>query len=117
MSFRNRRRQKGAALVEYGLLVAGVALVATAAVSIFGTKTSGLIASIASVLPGAQGKDNAPITSGELIETTDADANDPAGNPIEVDVQAIVDHTGDFRLGDNLGLDIESLVINNQYDQ
>lgn len=115
MSFRNRRRQKGAALVEYGLLVAGVALVATAAVSIFGTKTSGLIASIASVLPGAHGKDNAPITSGELIETTDADVGDPQGNPIEVDIDTILNHSGDDRLGDNLGMDVETLVIANQY--
>ncbi len=65
-----RREKRGAALVEYGLIVAGVALVAAAAVSIFGTKTSGMIGASARILPGEQAADNAPISVGKLIETT-----------------------------------------------
>jgi len=101
-----KRRQKGAALVEYGLLVAGVALVATAAISIFGTKTSGLIASVATVLPGVQDVDNAPIEAGQLIETTDADTG-----LLQVDIDGINNNTDTFRLGNNVGVDVQTLVL------
>ncbi len=36
--------KKGQGLVEYGLIIAGVALICAAAVSVFGHKTSDLIA-------------------------------------------------------------------------
>ena len=101
-----KRRQKGAALVEYGLLVAGVALVATAAISVFGTKTSGLIASVATVLPGVQDADNQAIEAGQLIETTDASTG-----LIEIDIPAIDANDDTFRLGNNVGVDVQTLVI------
>jgi Flp pilus assembly pilin Flp len=101
-----KRKQKGAALVEYGLLVAGVALVATAAISIFGTKTSGLIASVATVLPGVQSVDNAPIEAGQLIETTDADTG-----LLEVDITQIDSNTNTERLSNNVGVDVHDLVL------
>lgn len=110
MSLIIKRRQKGAALVEYGLLVAGVALVATAAVAVFGSKTSDLIASIASVLPGQNALINGPITSGKLVETTPA-ALGGGGNPIEVNVQQILTNSGTSRLSTNLGIDMTTLVI------
>ena len=47
------RREGGAALAEYGLIVAGVTMVSLVAVSIFGTKVGGLIGSSATLLPGA----------------------------------------------------------------
>ena len=90
--------KKGAALVEYGLLIAGVALISAAAVSIFGTKTSDLVASVASVLPGAHTTDNAPIVSGKLIETTDG----TTAAPISLDVNRITSNSASERLGDNL---------------
>lgn len=102
------RKQKGAALVEYGLLVAGVALVATAAVSIFGTKTSDLIASVATVLPGAHAVDNAPITSGQLVETTDAV---DTTTPIELDVVDIVNNSNTSRLSNNVAVDFTGLIL------
>jgi len=98
------RRQKGAALVEYGLLVAGVALVAAAAVAIFGSKTSDLIASIGSVLPGQNALINGPITSGKLIETED-------GIPKRLALNGILGNSGTSRLSKNLGVDITKLVI------
>lgn len=107
MSFQIKRRQKGAALVEYGLLVAGVALVATAAVSIFGVKTSNLIASVATVLPGVQATDNGPITSGQLIETTDGSTT----TPIELDTAEILANSNSERLGDNMGVTLSGLVL------
>src|SRR3954454_5671900 len=50
---RLRRDKKGQGLVEYGLLIAGVALISAAAVSLFGHKTSDMIGAVAAVLPGA----------------------------------------------------------------
>lgn len=90
--------KKGAALVEYGLLIAGVALISAAAVSIFGTKTSDLVASVATVLPGAHTTDNAAIVSGKLIETTDGSAS----TAISLDVNRISSNSASERLGDNL---------------
>lgn len=89
--------KRGAALVEYGLLIAGVALISAAGVSIFGAKTSNLVGAIASVLPGAYSTDNAPIVSGQLIETTNA-----ATGAISLDAKQIIANKGKDRLGDNL---------------
>jgi len=77
-----RAKQKGAALVEYGLLIAGVALIAAVSVSIFGNKTADLIAAVATVLPGSSGTDNLPIVNGQLLETTQSTAGSTAyANP------------------------------------
>lgn len=108
MMLRKQKKQKGAALVEYGLLVAGVALVATAAISIFGTKTSGLIASVATVLPGVQDVDNAPIEAGQLIETTDAV---DGTTPLEVDIDQIITNSNTGRFSGNVGVDVRDLVL------
>jgi Flp pilus assembly pilin Flp len=97
-------RRRGAALVEYGLIIAGVALVAAAAVSIFGTKTSGMIGMVSAVVPGAHAEDNGPIETGKLIQTTqDADGT------ISIDTDAAA--SGDNTLGDTLGIEnAETLV-------
>jgi Flp pilus assembly pilin Flp len=67
-----RHSKRGAALVEYGLIVAGVALVAAAAVSVFGSKTAGLVAASARVLPGANTVDNQVIEVGHVVSINDA---------------------------------------------
>ncbi len=100
------RNRKGAALVEYSMLIAGVALVSAAALSIFGHKTSDMIAATATVLPGAHGEDNGTIESGKLIETTDGTAA-----AIEVDTATVLANAGNSRLGDNLGVTIDTLVV------
>lgn len=69
------RRQQGAALAEYGLLVAGLALSSMVAVSILGGKVGGMIASVATLLPGASAEENAPVQVGKLVETQTVDAN------------------------------------------
>ncbi len=92
-----RRDRRGAALVEYGLLIAGVSLISSAAVSIFGHKTNDLVASVAAVLPGAHADDNGPIFSGKLIETIGADAG-----PIALDTATIAANPDTERLGANL---------------
>jgi len=63
-------KKRGAALVEYGLIVAGVALVAAAAVSIFGSKAAGLVAASARILPGANPNDNKTIDVGHVVTLT-----------------------------------------------
>jgi Flp pilus assembly pilin Flp len=98
-----RREKRGAALVEYGLIVAGVALVAAAAVSIFGSKTSGMIGASARVLPGEQAADNAPIAVGKLIETTTNADGSISVNPDGLDGE-------DGTIHNNLGLGDEALV-------
>jgi Flp pilus assembly pilin Flp len=95
------RSKKGAALVEYSLLVAGVALIGAAAVSIFGHKTADLMASVAAVLPGAHADDNGALVAGKLIETTVAGVG-AGGAPIALDIAGIAGASGQERLGNNL---------------
>ncbi len=64
------RNKKGQSLVEYGIIIGGVALVCLAAVAILGHKTNDLIGSVAGALPGAHEDDNGPIVSGRLVATT-----------------------------------------------
>lgn len=105
------RSRKGAALIEYALLIAGVALVASAGVAIFGHKTSDMVSATAAIMPGAHEDDNNPIVSPKIIETTlNADGN------IALDVAGIAGNPNSFRLGDNLlgagnGSVIETLVV------
>lgn len=113
---RLRRNEKGAALVEYALVIAGVALIGAAAVSIFGNKVTDMLATAAAILPGAQADDNAPIVSGRIIETSPNVAGFDEGNSatgIGLDVNAITQSNGQKRLGDNVGGDgsLSSLVL------
>jgi pilus assembly protein Flp/PilA len=62
--------KKGQGLVEYGILVGGIALVCLAATAILGHKTNDLISTVASALPGAHADDTGPIISGKLVKTT-----------------------------------------------
>lgn len=110
------RDRRGAALVEYGLLIAGVALISSAAVSVFGHKTNDLVSATAAILPGAHDDDNNPIFSGKLIETTDTGG--PGGDAIIVDAAGILANSATPRLGENLlgtggGALIEDLVVEN----
>ena len=99
--------KKGAALLEYSLLAAGVSLVAAAGVAVFGHKTSDMIGAVASIMPGAHADDNGPIASGKLIETTGA-----ASGQIGIDDGTITTNTDSPRLGNNLGLtDLTTLVV------
>jgi Flp pilus assembly pilin Flp len=72
---RTDRRREGAALAEYGLLLAGLTLASMVAVSVLGGKVGGMIASVATLLPGATAADNAPVQVGRLIETQTIDSN------------------------------------------
>jgi Flp pilus assembly pilin Flp len=108
--------KKGAALVEYALLVAGVALIGAASVSVFGHKTNDMIATVAAIMPGAHTDDNGPMVSGKIIETapgaTNATNNAAA---IGLDVATIVTGNGtdrlDANLGNPLGADNQSQLV------
>lgn len=96
-------------MVEYALLVAGVALIGAASTAIFGHKTNDMIGMVAAVLPGAHADDNAPIVSGKIIETSPnapgVDSGGAAAAGIGLDVDAISTATGTARLGTNVGAD------------
>jgi pilus assembly protein Flp/PilA len=93
--------RKGQGIVEYGILVGGIALVALAAVAILGHKTTDLVGTVAGALPGAHQEDNAPIVSGKIVATTQN-----ASNAIVLDVSS----PGSF--SSNLGITgIDALVV------
>jgi Flp pilus assembly pilin Flp len=107
---------KGAALVEYALIIAGVALIGAATVAVFGHKTNDMLATSTAVLPGAHVEDNAPIVSGQIIETSpNAPGLDSGNNAtgIGLDVNAITQSNGTPRLGGDVGSDgtLQSLVL------
>ena len=110
------KSEKGAALVEYALIIAGVALIAAATISIFGHKTNDMLATATAVLPGAHAEDNAPIVSGKVIETSpNAPGLDQgsSANGIGLDVNAITQANGTSRLANDVGSDgtVTSLVL------
>lgn len=63
------KNKKGQGMVEYGILVGGIALVCLVAVAILGHKANDLLAVSAAALPGAHTDDNGPIVSGKLVNT------------------------------------------------
>ena len=92
------RNRKGQGMVEYALMIAGVALIATVGITMFGHKVADLIGTVAAILPGAHTDDNAPIVAGHLIET---DNNGPNGS-IELSTNSIVAADGTDRINNNL---------------
>ncbi len=69
------RNRKGQGLVEYALIIAGVALIGIVGISMFGHKVADLIGTVAAVIPGAHTDDNGPIAAGHLIATTTDNIN------------------------------------------
>lgn len=63
------KKKRGAALVEYGLLVAGVAMTTAVAVSILGHKTNDLLGTVAAILPGSDTDSAGAIQGGQLLST------------------------------------------------
>ena len=113
------KEEKGAAMVEYALIIAGVALIGAATISIFGHKTNDMLATATAVLPGAHAEDNAPIVSGKVIETSSSAPGFDQGTGatgIGLDVTAITTANGTSRLGKDVGSDgeLQSLVLESQ---
>jgi hypothetical protein len=79
-----RQRRKGQAMVEYTLLLAGVALACSLAVAVLGDHTADTLSVMATIMPGANAADNAPITAANVIPFT----NGPNG--LVLDTQHLV---------------------------
>ena len=94
------RNKKGQGLVEYGILVGGIALVALAATAILGHKTTDLIGTVAGALPGAHEEDNGAIVSGQLVNTTTSGQSG-----------FVLDTTNPGSFTSNLGIDGEGLIV------
>jgi Flp pilus assembly pilin Flp len=110
------RNNRGAALVEYALIIAGVALIGAASVALFGHKVTDMLGTSAAVIPGAHADDNAPIVSGQAIETSPNAPGFDSGSSatgIGLDVNAITQSNGQPRLGTSVGGDgqLGSLVL------
>jgi len=92
--------KKGQGLVEYGILVGGIALVALAATAILGHKTTDLIGTVAAALPGAHADDAGAIVSGRLVNVTQGGQSGFVLNGL---------NPGSF--ASNLGIDVEGLIV------
>ncbi|MBL8861917.1 MAG: hypothetical protein JNK02_07880 [Planctomycetes bacterium] len=90
--------RRGAALVEYGLIVAGVALVSLVAVAVFGGKVSKMIGVSAAAMPGATEEDNGTIVSGKVAAVRKDGDN------------IVLDPGVENNLERNLGIDTTDLV-------
>jgi pilus assembly protein Flp/PilA len=91
------RNRRGQGLVEYALIIAGVALIGAVGISLFGHKAAQMIDAVAVILPAADSDDNGPIGVGELIETTSA-----TNGQIGLNTAAIAAANGTSRLTSNV---------------
>lgn len=103
-TFRAAKR-KGQALVEYALLLAGIALVCVVAVAVLGEKTAEVIGVVAAVLPGAHADDNKPIKVGSIIPF------DKTGGTLTLDAANLVNEAGVDRMQGLLGAGGGELLV------
>jgi len=114
------RNRKGQALVEYALIIAGVALIGIVGITMFGHKVADLIGTVAYILPGAHTDDNNPIVAGHLIETdTNGPANAAGQSSIEISLTGIskdvgTDRINEMLLGSSGAADSPAVVETNQ---
>jgi len=97
---RRLKSNRGAALVEYALIIAGVALIGAAAVSVFGKQVTSMLTTAAATLPGSYATSDSRTVSG--VETFQNVTGLNEGNPA----------TGQS-IGNNVGVDgsLSSLVV------
>ena len=99
------RNRKGQGLVEYALIIAGVALISIVGITMFGHKVADLIGVVAAVLPGAHTDDNGAITSGHLVGTTVG-----ADGAISIDTSSVIQSSN--TIGNNmLGVGGDSTLV------
>lgn len=98
-------KRKGQALVEYALLLAGIALVCVVAVAVLGEKTAEVIGVVAAVLPGAHADDNKPIKVGSIIPF------DKSGSTMTLDAANLVNSAGVDRMQGLLGAGGGELLV------
>src|SRR5438045_2125194 len=91
---RPTNKRKGQALVEYALLLAGIALVCVVAVAVLGAKTADVVSVMAAVLPGAHADDNKPMSNPTVIPLN------KDGGTITLATGSLVDPAGLDRMAD-----------------
>src|SRR5438876_222738 len=101
---RNNQR-KGQALVEYALLLAGIALVCVVAVAVLGHKTADVLGVMAAVLPGAHAADNKPMSTPTVLPFN------KGGGTITLATSSLVDPAGLDRMADLLGAGGGELLV------
>jgi Flp pilus assembly pilin Flp len=109
---RLRQHEAGAALVEYALIIAGVALIGAAAVWIFGNRVTGMLTTAAAHLPAVRSETNAPDVRGRIDETPpNASAFDDGNSAAVIGVD--IDASRQPRLDENIGVNgsLSSLVV------
>ena len=108
----SRSRRKGSVLVEYGLLIAGVALTCVLAVAVLGHKTQYPLALAADIMPGASQDDNQPIRE---VKTFPLDSSN---GTLQLNANALVQKGGVDRMRDifdtpNAG---DSLIVDQDHN-
>jgi len=94
-----KKKAKGAAMVEYAVLIGAVTLIGILGLSVLGNKVSDIISTLAVILPGSQTSDDQKLHSAQLIEFTNGD-----DGSFKIDDSHI--GSGDTnRLGRNTGLE------------
>src|SRR5262245_50496325 len=85
----------GAALVEYALIIAGVALIGALAVAVFGDRVSSMLSTAADTLPGPRTNTSAP--AGSRDNTTEIKLYDTATEqaPASAGQADIAGHVGE----------------------
>lgn len=102
---RPTNKRKGQALVEYALLLAGIALVCVVAVAVLGHKTADVLGVMAAVLPGAHTEDNKPISTKTILPF------DASGSTITLAASSLVDPAGIDRMQGLLGAGGGELLV------
>ena len=90
------RNRKGQGLVEYALIIAGVALIGIVGIMMFGHKVADLIGTVAYILPGAHSDDNSPITAGHLVDVTNTSGSE------QIDLATIATEQSEGRINAQL---------------
>ncbi|MBM3996913.1 MAG: hypothetical protein FJ303_22600 [Planctomycetes bacterium] len=62
-----QKKRKGSVLVEYGLLIAGIVLVAVVAIAVLGHKVADQYGVMAGIMPGAHPEDNVPVAAANAL--------------------------------------------------
>ncbi len=99
-----KKTRKGAAMVEYAVLLGAITLVALIAVSMLGNKTTDIISTLAVILPGANPEDDLSLRSGALVEFNES-TDYPSFAVFNPAVTGAVDGVPTYRLAHNVSID------------
>lgn len=111
--FKQLRNRKGQGLVEYALIVGGVAITTAVAIAVFGLKVSEMIGTYAVIIPGTTNNVNNDVQVGSILEL-----NNNAGT-IGLDATEIEARAGTSRLNNTVDPatgNLEDFIVQNELD-